>query len=154
MKTRFLLAALTATAATLTTATGALAESSSASGYVGTFTVPNLPVQVCVNGTCQPTPPLKSFFMYVTAQADGPVAPTITPGPCASGVGGTLVVGAGPAGATFVGYVSGTRADGSPYLHFFGPVEVAPNSAATATACASTSSSASSARSVAGAGST
>ncbi len=137
MRIRFLLAAGVATAASVAMASSALAATQTVSGSVGSYALPNVPVQVCVNSRCSQTPPLKSVFMWVTAKSNGSIAPTVTPGPCASRLGGTLAVTAGPTGAEFVGYVSGTHVDGRPFLQFFPAVAVPPNAAAIASACAS-----------------
>ena len=114
----------------------AIAAPQTVSGTVGPVSVPNAPVQVCVGSTCQGTPALSSVSLTVTASAEAnPVPPTITPGACASGVGGTLVVKNGSSTATIGGTVSGTLPNGSAFSQPIAPVTVAPNGTTTISAC-------------------
>ena len=118
----------------------ALAAPQTVSGSVGPVPVPNAPVQVCVNSTCQQTPALSSVGLTVTASAEAnPVPPTVTPGACASGAGGTLVVHGGSSTATVSGTVSGTLPNGSAFSQPIAPVTVAPNATTTIGACTSAS---------------
>ena len=106
------------------------------SGNVGPVPVPNAPVQVCVNSTCQQTPALSSVALAATATANTTAGlPTITPGTCTSGVGGTLVVKGGSSAATVSGTVSGTLPNGSAFSQTIAPVTVAPNATTTIGAC-------------------
>lgn len=139
MKTRSLLAGAVLMGSLAVTGT-ALAQSQTVSGSVGPVPVPNVPVQVCVNSTCQQTPALSSVGLTLTASADAnAVLPTITPGTCASGVGGTLVVNGGSSTATVSGSVTGMLPNGSPFSLPIAPVTVAPNGATTISACTTAS---------------
>ncbi len=118
----------------------AAAQPQTVSGSVGPVPVPNVPVQVCVNGTCQQTPALSAVALNVSATADPTVGtpPTITPGPCPGGqLGGVLNVNGGSSGATLSGTVSGTVPTGSSFSQPIPPLTVAPGGTATISACAS-----------------
>ena len=114
----------------------ALAQTQTVSGSVGPVPVPNVPVQVCVNSTCQQTPALSAVGLNATASAAAnPALPTITPGTCASGTGGTLVIRGGSSTATVTGSVTGTLPNGSPFSAPIPPVTVAPGGTTTISAC-------------------
>ena len=139
MRSRTLFASgvlVAALAASLTLAGSALAAAQTVSGSVGPVPVSNVPVQVCVNSSCQQTPALSSVALNLTASTDANAAlPTITPGTCGSGVGGTLVVKGGSSAATVSGTVSGTLPNGSAFSQPIAPVTVAPNATTTIGAC-------------------
>ena len=118
----------------------ALAQAQTVSGSVGPVPVPNVPVQVCVNSTCQQTPALSAVGLSATASADAnPTLPTITPGTCASGAGGTLVIKGGSSTATVTGSVTGALPNGTQFSQPIGPVTVAPNGTTTISACTTAS---------------
>lgn len=106
------------------------------SATVNPVPVGNVPVQVCVNTTCTNTPPLSTVGLNATATANNATSlPVITPGTCASGTGGTLVVEGGSSGATVEGVVTGTLPDGSGFSQPIPPVTVAPGGTTTISAC-------------------
>lgn len=139
MKTRSLFVGAILVASLAMTGT-AMAQSQTVSGSVGPVPVPNVPVQVCINSTCQQTPVLSSVGLTATAVANAnPSLPTVTPGTCASGAGGTLVIAGGSSTTTVSSTVSGTLPDGSPFSQTIAPVTVAPNGTTTISACTTAS---------------
>ena len=115
----------------------AFAAPQTVSAYVGPVPVPNVPVRVCVGSVCQDTPPLKSVFLVVAVTTEtGAVSPTITPGGCGSGQGGTLTVSSGSNSALISGYVNGTMRDGSAFLRPLPAATVGANTTTVVSACA------------------
>ena len=103
---------------------------------VGQFSVPNLPVRLCLGASCQTTPPLKSFLMNVQVVTDDTSTPPVmVKGACPSGVGGTVTVTAGSGPAAVAAYISGTRPDGSPFLAFTPSASLPPGGTVVASAC-------------------
>ncbi len=123
--------------ASLAVAGAAQAEPQSISGSVGPVPVPNVPVQVCVDSTCEQTPALGSVGLTVNAAANGTgVLPTVVPGSCPSGTGAALVVTGGAAGAVVTGTVKVTLPNGTQFEQPIGaPINVAPNTTTTVSAC-------------------
>lgn len=111
-------------------------ESLSVSVSVGPIDVPDVPVEVCVDGTCASTPDLSSFSLKVTATVDATVdKPTMAVSTCGAFAGASVTTSTGGTGATVVVTVSGTLPDGTPYEQSTGPVSAPPFSSTTASAC-------------------
>jgi hypothetical protein len=108
------------------------------SGSAGPIPLPNVPVQICVNNTCQSTPPLSSVSLNATAtpNATGGL-PTITPGLCTSGIGPTLTVKTGSTPATLAGTVSGTLPNGTAFSRTLDSLTIPANGTGTVSACTS-----------------
>ena len=136
MKSRFLLAA-GILAASLATATPAVAEVQSLSATSGPVMAMALPLTACNGSVCQPTPSLWSVGLRVAVLAEtGAVRPTIVPGSCPLGIGTALVVNGGSAGGIVTAIVFGTRLDGSAYEQSVGlPVVLAANGTVTVRVC-------------------
>jgi hypothetical protein len=107
----------------------ALALTKSVSATVGPIPLPNVPVEVCVDDSCQSTPALGSVSLKVTAKADLKVGtlPAITPGSCPPGESGVVLkVTTGTTKVTVSGNVIGTLPTGAPVNIPVGPVTIGP----------------------------
>jgi hypothetical protein len=142
MRIRSVLASSTLVSAMmLSTAAGAGASTNVVSFTAGPVAIPNVPVQVCANGSCAATPALSSVALTARATVDtGDVNATITPGTCAMGVGALLTVKTGGTPATVSGTVAGTLPGGSPFQQAIGPFALGANSDTTLSACTSVTS--------------
>ena len=117
-------------------APSALAAQTGYQWTTGTVQTSNSPVQVCLGGSCQTTPPLSSINLNLSVVTDSSsTAPRMIQGTCAGGTGATVMVIAGSGPTLVGGSASGTKVDGSPYLTFLSPVTLPPNGTVTASAC-------------------
>ncbi|MEX2552826.1 MAG: hypothetical protein WD627_07505 [Actinomycetota bacterium] len=109
--------------------TQALALTKTVSAAIGPVALPNVPVEVCIDDSCQSTPALRSVSLKVTAKVDLGVGtlPAITPGSCPPGESGAVLkVTTGTTKVTVAGNVTGTLPTGAPINIPVGPVTIGP----------------------------
>ena len=125
---RFSLVTSVAAAVMLIAMSGqALAVTKTLSASLGPIPLPNVPAQVCVDGTCQSTPALSEVLLDVRVRVDvdAGTLPTITPGTCPAGQTGlALVITTGTTGVTVSGSVTGKLPNGAPINIPVGPITV------------------------------
>jgi hypothetical protein len=108
----------------------AFAVTKTLSASLGPIPLPNVPAQVCIDGTCVSTPALSAVSLKVRATVDvnAGTLPTITPGACPAGQNGlALTISTGSASVTVSGLISGTLPTGAPISIPVGPISIGPN---------------------------
>ncbi len=117
-----------------------IGTSKTVSATVGPVPVPEVPVQICVDGTCVQGPAATTVTLTASATAGADVnpivvPPTINPGTCGAGTGAVLVVNTGTLGATIQGLVKLT-VNGTTQTIPIAETLATPNRTVTISACA------------------
>lgn len=115
-----------------------LASAASLALSLGPFSLPSVPVEVCIDDTCITTPQLSAATLETSIQVQGLALPLVLPGACPAGqIGAVLTVASLlPTTATIDVSVSGDL-NGEPFEQGLGPIStpLGPGSSTTISLC-------------------